>query len=71
MATYREISDYVALHFGFTPRPCWIAHVKADNGLTIRIAHNRANAAIRVKPCPESKWPAIKAALQHFGMIGN
>lgn len=48
---------------------CWIAHAKKKCGLPVRIAPNRIDPNKRVKPCPEDKFPAIREALKHFGMI--
>ena len=69
VATYREITGYVRERYGFCPKSCWIAHVKADHGLTRGIAHNRASSQRRKHPCPDDKRPAIEAALRHYGMI--
>lgn len=32
MATYKEIQQYVKLKYGFTPKTCWIAHMKEMYG---------------------------------------
>ena len=32
MATYAEIAECVKRQSGFTPKTCWIAHVKELNG---------------------------------------
>ena len=69
MATYKQIQTYVREHDGSSVKTCWIAHVKADHGLTSRIAHNRASNCQRTHPCPKGRRPAIEAALRHFGMI--
>ena len=36
MATYEEIQDYIKQKYGFTPKTCWIAHVKEICGLPVR-----------------------------------
>ena len=69
MATYREIQGYVREHYGYTPKPCWIAHTKALCGLNPKPAPNRRDPNSRVYPCPANKLEDIKAALAHFGMI--
>ena len=33
MSTYRRIQEYVKRQYGFTPKTCWIAHVKELCGL--------------------------------------
>ena len=69
MATYKQIQDWVKTNFGFTPKTCWIAHVKEICGLEPRKAPNRLDEAKRSNPCPSSKVEAIKQAFKHFGMI--
>jgi hypothetical protein len=69
MATYRQIQERVRSKAGFVPRTCWIAHVKADHGLTLHKAPNRYEHPTRSDPCPTEKRAAIQAALQHFGMV--
>lgn len=69
MATYKQIQDWVKTNFGFTPKTCWIAHVKEICGLEPRKAPNRLNEAKRANPCPSGKVEAIKQAFKHFGMI--
>lgn len=69
MATYREIQSHVRGQYGFRPKTCWIAGVKADHGLTRGQAPNRINEAVREQPCPPAKRAAIEAALRHFGMV--
>jgi hypothetical protein len=69
MATYHEIQKYVLLRHRFIPKPCWIADVKEQHGLTTRIAANRLNSSSRKVPCPPTKKSAIEDALHHFDMI--
>ena len=69
MATYSMIDRWVRDNAGFATQPCWIAHVKADFGLTRGRAPNRQDPHRRVKPCPHAKRAWIVRALQHFGMI--
>lgn len=68
MATYKRIQDWVKQNYGFTPKTCWIAHVKEMSGLPVRKAPNRRDAE-RVYLCPPEKVEPIRAALRHFGMI--
>ncbi len=68
MATYRQIQERVRSQAGWTPKTCWVAHVKSELGLPMRDAPNRVGAE-RLVPCPANKRPAIIAALRHFGMI--
>jgi len=69
MATYKQIQDRVMATSGFVPKTCWIAHLKADYDLVKRPAPNRISEDRREHPCPETKRPAIAAALWHFQMI--
>ncbi|MDI6638572.1 MAG: hypothetical protein QME82_06665 [Bacillota bacterium] len=69
MSTYRRIQEYVKRQYGFTPKTCWIAHVKELCGLEPRVSPNRYDASRRVNPCPPDKVGAIKEALKYFGMI--
>ena len=69
MAIYREIQNWVRAASGFVPKTSWIAHVKADRGLSDRAATNRFDHPTRVNPYPTTRRPAIEAALRHFGMV--
>jgi hypothetical protein len=69
MATYREIQNWVRAASGFVPKTSWIAHVKADRGLSEPAASNRFNHPTHVNPCPTARRAAIEAALRHFGMV--
>jgi hypothetical protein len=68
MATYKEIQAYVKEHHGFTPKTCWIAHVKELSGLKVRRAWNRKSDQ-RAVPCPANKVQPIREAFRHFGML--
>ena len=59
MATYKEIQARVLRKYGFVPKTCWIAHVKAHLGLTRGPAPNRRDVNSRENPCPPDKWNAI------------
>lgn len=69
MASYRMIQYRVKAQAGFVPQTCWIAHVKAERGLTRGKAPNRIDPDARAKPCPPDKRAGIEAALRHFGII--
>lgn len=68
MATYKQIQEYVREQYHFTPKTCWIAHVKELSGLKVPPAPNRQGAT-RVNPCPPAKRESIRKALKHFGML--
>ena len=69
MATYKEIQGYVKETYGFSPKTCWIAHMKELCGIPVKNAPNRISPSHREKPCPPEKMPYIKEAFRHFGMI--
>lgn len=69
MATYEQIQGYLNERYGFVAQTCWIADIKAEHGLTTRIASNRISESNRAKRCPAGKRDAIENALRHFGMI--
>lgn len=69
MATYAEIAECVKQQSGFTPKTCWIAHVKELNGLRPRVAPNRTRANVRQVPCPLDKREAIEECLRRLRMI--
>lgn len=69
MATYKEIQQAVKETHGFVPKPCWIAHILSDHGLTKRQSPNRINASRRKYPCPSEKRPAIEQTMKHLKAI--
>jgi len=69
MATYKEIQKWVKRHYGFVPKTCWIADVKQQEGLPVKLAPNRLNKNKRTYPCPANKAFAIRQAFRFFGMI--
>lgn len=69
MATYEEIQMTTKELFGFVPKTCWIADVKADFGLTTRFAPNRVSHTRRKHPCPVGKRDALIQVLAHLRMI--
>ena len=69
MATYKEIQGYIKDKYGFTVKTCWIADMKEQCSIPMRVAPNRIDPNSRVKPCPEEKKQAIIEAFRHFDMI--
>jgi hypothetical protein len=69
MTTYRQIADRVRQLGGGSVKTCWIAHAKADHGLTRGVAPNRLDPLSRVAPCPATKRPVIERALRDLGVI--
>jgi hypothetical protein len=69
MDNYSEIGNHIRETHGFTVKPCWIAHVASDHGLTTRQAYNRIDPNVRSQPCPRAKRTVIEEAFRHFGMI--
>jgi hypothetical protein len=69
MATYSQIQKLVRAKGGFTPKPCWIAHVMSDHGLTKRVAFNRIDPDARKHPRPPQKRQSITDALRELRMI--
>lgn len=67
--TYSAIAARVRAIGGGYVKPCWIAHVKADNGLTRGTAPNRLHPETRVAPCPPAKRRYIEAALRDLGVM--
>lgn len=68
MATYKEIQNWVFENYQFTPKTCWIAHVKEIAGMEVHKAPNRL-CKDRVFPCPPEKVDLIMRALKYFKMI--
>lgn len=64
MATYRDIANYVIQNYGYTPKTCWIAHVKDLYGLTRGRSPNRISDQFKC-PCPPEKIPHITKALKN------
>jgi len=51
--TYKKIQECYQIHFGRSIKSCWIADIKRELGLPIRIAYNRINNDSVKNPCPE------------------
>lgn len=69
MATYKQIQEHVKQKYGYTPKTCWIAHMKELSGLKPKIARNRHSITSRVHPCPIDKQSDLLNAFKHFNMI--
>lgn len=69
MATYEQIKEYVKKVYGYTPKSCWIAHMKEIYGLNPKAAPNRYSLDIRTNPCPNKKQDDLRNAFKNFKMI--
>lgn len=69
MATYKQIQEDVRGKHGRTVKTCWIADVKAQHGLPMRVAPNRHSPDTRVHPCPVEVRPLIEESMRRFGML--
>lgn len=69
-ATYQEIKDYVLKEYGLKVSTLYISQVKRKCGIIKRENYNHSRKDNRHVPqCPKDKENAIRAALEHFGMI--
>lgn len=69
-ATYDEIKVYVLEKFGLKVSSLYISQVKKKCGLEVGQNYNPPKSdASRQPQCPLEKEAAIRAALEHFGMI--
>ncbi len=55
MATYKQIQDYVKNTHGYTPKTCWIAHMKEICMLNPKVSPNRYSLKSRTNPCPSER----------------
>jgi len=69
MATYRTIQATTNRLYGFVPKTCWIAEVKANLDLTTRVARNRLSTSSRKYPCPSHRRSALLYVFAHLRMI--
>lgn len=69
MATYKQIQEDVRVRHGRVVKPCWIAHVKEQNGLQMRLAPNRHSLDARVYPCPIDVKAMIEDSMRRLGML--
>ena len=69
-ATYQEIKDYVLKEYGLKVSTLYISQVKRKCGIIERENYYHSRKDNRHVPqCPKDKENAIRAALEHFGMI--
>jgi hypothetical protein len=68
MATDRKIQEETKRLFGFVPKACWIADIRAEFGLTPQIVPNR-NGEDRAYPCPLEKRRPVIQAMRTLGVI--
>lgn len=69
-ATYQEIKDYVLKEYGFKVPTLYISQVKRQCGIIERENYNHSRKENpHVPQCPKDKEAAIRAALEHFGML--
>ncbi len=69
-ATYQEIKEYVHKEFGLKVSTLYISQVKRKCGIIERENYYHSRKDNRHVPqCPKDKENAIRAALEHFGMI--
>ena len=69
-AAYQEIKDYVLQHSGLKVSNLYIAQVKQKCGIIERENYNKPKSEDAKQPqCPPEKDAAIRAALEHFGMV--
>ncbi len=61
--TYKEIQEIYLVNYGRTIKPCWIADVKRQMGMEVRIAYNRVNENEIQNKCPENIIPQIAEIL--------
>ncbi len=70
LATYEQIKAYVLEHSGLKVSYLYIAQVKRKYGIIERENYNKPKSEDSRQPqCPAEKEVAIRAALEHFGMI--
>lgn len=69
MATYKQIQEYVRDKYGYAIKTCWIASMKEECGIPVKVAPNRYSVNSRVYPCPAEKKNAIRDAFSFFNMI--
>lgn len=69
MATYKQIQQHVKEAHGYSPKTCWIAHMKEICGLNPKISPNRYSKENRTNLCPFEKQNDIQDAFVHFKMI--
>lgn len=63
MATHAEIQDYVKSKYRYTPKTCWIAHMKELTGQEVGRAPNRQGAAGYIL----AHWISAPTSWRHSG----
>jgi hypothetical protein len=66
MGTYRDLQLLVKRTHDRVMQSCWIADVKAENGLPMRSSRS---GRPRVKPCPDQWRPVIEDAMRTLGWM--
>jgi len=69
MATYKRIIERARALGVRGVKTCHVAHVKAEQGLTTRIAANRYDPNSCTNPCPPQIRKYIERAMRDCGMI--
>lgn len=71
MDVYKAAQQMARQRHNFTPKPCWIAHIRRDSGKVMRLSHNRKSPSSRVYPCPDDwRRTAIIAILAELDALG-
>ena len=68
MASDRKIQNETKRLFGFVPKTCWIADIKAEFGLTARILP-KSGDEYRAYPCPLEKRQPVMQVMRTLGVI--
>ena len=69
-ATYAEIKEWVQKEYGLKVSSLYVAQVKRKHGIIEQENYNKSKTEnAKVPQCPPEKEAAIRAALEHFGMI--
>jgi hypothetical protein len=66
MGTYRDLQLLVKRTHDRVMQSCWIADVKAKNGLPMRSSRR---SGPRIKPCPDEWRPVIEDAMRTLGWM--
>ncbi|NIZ60678.1 hypothetical protein DL239_06780 [Sedimentitalea sp. CY04] len=69
MPTYQEVQSVTKKRFGFTPKSCWIAHLKSEHSLTRGAAPNRQSLDSRKHPCPDHRRDDLTTVLIDMGVL--
>ena len=69
MATYKRIIERARVLGARGIKTCHVAHVKAEYGLTTRMAGNRIDPDSRTNPCPPQIRRYIEQALRDCGAL--